>query len=77
MIRTLIVLMISARLIPKQHSNDNAIPYCSFDKRVFQCYNWETLSDPFDSLDLTLSDYHLFGPRKCHFGGQKFDTNKA
>jgi histone-lysine N-methyltransferase SETMAR len=36
---------------------------------------WEILNHPPYSLDLTRSDYHLFGPMKDHLGGQKFKTD--
>ncbi|GFO19061.1 histone-lysine N-methyltransferase SETMAR [Plakobranchus ocellatus] len=36
-------------------------------------YRWDIIPHPAHSPDLALSDYHLFGPLKCHLGGKKFE----
>ncbi|GFO28906.1 histone-lysine N-methyltransferase SETMAR [Plakobranchus ocellatus] len=39
-----------------------------------QRYSWEILPLPAHSPDLAPSDFHLFGPLKCHSGGMAFET---
>jgi histone-lysine N-methyltransferase SETMAR len=37
---------------------------------------WEIMNHPPYSTDLAPGDFHLFGPRKVHLGGQKFQTDE-
>ncbi|GFS05970.1 transposase [Elysia marginata] len=39
-----------------------------------QRYGWEILPHPAHSPDLAPSDFHLFGPLKCHLVGMAFET---
>jgi len=42
---------------------------------TLQQLGWEVLPYPPYSPDLTLSDFHLFGPLKKFLGGQHFSTD--
>ena len=42
---------------------------------TLQQLSWEVLPNPPYSLDLTPSDFHLFGPLKEFLGGQHFSTD--
>ena len=55
---------------------DNATPHtANRTKDWFARYGWEILLHPPHSLDLAPSDYHLFGPLRCHLGGKKFEED--
>jgi hypothetical protein len=45
--------------------------------RQFEKNIWKLLSYPPYSPDLTPSDYHLFGPLKCHLRGHHYETDEA
>jgi histone-lysine N-methyltransferase SETMAR len=45
--------------------------------QTIQKNGWELLSHPLYSLDLALSDYHLFRPLKDHLRGHLYETDKA
>jgi len=43
---------------------------------TIQKLKWNVLPHPQYSLDLTSSDYHLFGLLKEHLGGKRFSNNE-
>ncbi|GFO27449.1 pre-mRNA-processing factor 39 [Plakobranchus ocellatus] len=55
--------------------HDNATPHsANLTQQWLQRYGWEILPHPAHSPDLAPSDFHLFGPLKCHLGGMAFET---
>jgi len=55
---------------------DNARPHTAHCTRcTLQQPGWEVLPHPPYSPDLTLNDFHLFGPLKEFLGGQHFSTD--
>jgi hypothetical protein len=56
--------------------HDNARPHTANRTReLLRRCNCEVLDHPPYSLDLTPSDFHLFGPLKKHLGGRSFATD--
>ncbi|GFO47303.1 histone-lysine N-methyltransferase SETMAR [Plakobranchus ocellatus] len=52
----------------------NATPHTAkCTKEWPECYRWDIISPPAHSPDLAPSDFHLFGPLKCHLVGKKFE----
>ncbi|GFO45811.1 histone-lysine N-methyltransferase SETMAR [Plakobranchus ocellatus] len=55
--------------------HDNATPHsANLTQQWLQRYGWEILPHPAHSPDLAPSDFHLFGPLKCHLGGMAFEA---
>ncbi|GFR67689.1 histone-lysine N-methyltransferase SETMAR [Elysia marginata] len=55
--------------------HDNATPHsANFTQKWLQRYGWEILPHSAQYPDLVPSDFHLFGPLKCHSGSMAFET---
>ncbi|GFR83800.1 histone-lysine N-methyltransferase SETMAR [Elysia marginata] len=54
---------------------NNATPHSAkLTQQWLQRYCWKILPHPAHSLDLSPSDFHLFGPLERHLGGMAFET---
>ncbi|GFR82264.1 histone-lysine N-methyltransferase SETMAR [Elysia marginata] len=61
------------RGIVLQHNN--VTPHsANLTQQWLQRYSWEILPHSAQNPDLVTSDFHLFGPLKCHLGGMAFET---
>ncbi|GFS14717.1 histone-lysine N-methyltransferase SETMAR [Elysia marginata] len=53
----------------------DATPHsANLTQQWLQRYGWEILPHSAQNPDLVPSDFHLFGPLKCHLGGMAFET---
>ncbi|GFR76511.1 histone-lysine N-methyltransferase SETMAR [Elysia marginata] len=50
------------------------LPQANLTQQWLQRYGWEILPHSAQNPDLVPSDFHLFGPLKCHLGGMAFET---
>ncbi|GFO48771.1 histone-lysine N-methyltransferase SETMAR [Plakobranchus ocellatus] len=48
-------------------------PTAKRTKEWLERYRWDIIPHPAHSLDLALSDFHLFRSLKRHLGGKKFE----
>ncbi|GFR67903.1 histone-lysine N-methyltransferase SETMAR [Elysia marginata] len=54
--------------------HDNATPHsANLTQQWLQRYGWEILPYSAQNPDPVPSDFHLFGPWKCHLGGMAFE----
>ncbi|GFR98135.1 histone-lysine N-methyltransferase SETMAR [Elysia marginata] len=61
------------RCVVLQH--DNATPHsANLTQQWLQRYGWEILPHSAQNRDLVPSEFHLFGPLKCHLGSMAFET---
>jgi histone-lysine N-methyltransferase SETMAR len=64
-----------ARRVLLQH--DSSRPHTArTTQNKIQELQWELLEYLSYSLDLALSDFHLFGPKENHLGGKRFADDK-
>ncbi|GFS04817.1 histone-lysine N-methyltransferase SETMAR [Elysia marginata] len=55
--------------------HNNATPHsANYTQQWLQRCGWEILPHSAQNPDLATSDFHLFGPLKCHLGGMAFET---
>ncbi|GFS12707.1 transposase [Elysia marginata] len=55
--------------------HDNATPHsANLTQQWLQRCGWDILPHYAQNPDLVSSDFHLFGPSKCHLGGMAFET---
>ncbi|GFR96878.1 histone-lysine N-methyltransferase SETMAR [Elysia marginata] len=55
--------------------HDNATPHsANLAQQWLQRYGWELFPHSAQNSYLVPSDFHLFGPLKCHLGGMAFET---
>ncbi|GFR83669.1 histone-lysine N-methyltransferase SETMAR [Elysia marginata] len=55
--------------------HDNATPHsANLTQQWLQRYGWEIFPHTAQNSYLIPSDFHLFGPLKCHLGGMAFKT---